>query len=129
MLEAKLDKLNLSAKERQILEELFKLTKKKGAKKNTVCKTDKLQPSYVNRYETRCDTCKAVFFESYYMEQSPEHGGLIGMLIPEDKVTTVCDVRTSVKDVVICKYCKERLMKIPKEEIINRLLKERFKWI
>jgi len=123
-----LEELGLSEKELDIIKNLIEATKKKKSAKRSQPKPSKLPPAYINRYETQCSTCGKIYFESYYMEPDKELGGLMGIQIPEDKVDSYCDVRTSIKTVIICKYCKERLLLLSKEELIDRYLKEKLRW-
>lgn len=126
MEDLKLDGISLNEKERAILNKLLNATKK--TKINTKVPVNRHLKEYINRYEVSCLTCKLVYFESYYMEPDKETGALLGMLIPEDKVDTCCEVRTSLRKVTTCNSCTKRLMRLEKEEIIKLYLKEKLRW-
>ena len=119
----------LSEKEQLVVKKILELAKKK--EKRITLKKSVTTPAkeYVCRFEICCKTCGKIYFESYYMEPDKGNGAYIGMMIPENKVTDCCEIRTQERDVLCCNYCVERLMKFEKEDIIKMYLKERRKWI
>ena len=125
MKEINLNGIILSDEEKRILNKLMSSANKKV---NTKVPISKHLKEYINRYEIHCQTCKLVYFESYYMEPDKETGALMGLLMPEGKVTDCCDIRTSTRSVITCNSCTERLMKLDKEVIIKLYLKEKYRW-
>lgn len=120
---------NLSEKELKVLEELIAIAKKKERKISYNRNPSAPSEEYVCRFEIQCRTCKKVYHESYYMEPDRGIGASIGMMIPEDKITDCCKIKTQERQVLTCNFCTERLMLLDKADIIKMYLKEKKRWI